>query len=62
MFLCERKLTMGSNKFSKFIKDYYSSYTYKKATTADVVKLVRKYSNSKKVNRVINKYVSKKYL
>lgn len=62
MFLCELKLTMGSDKFSKFIKDYYSSYTYKKATTADVVKLVRKYSNSKKVNRVINKYVSKKYL
>lgn len=62
LFLGELKLVMGNKKFEQFIKDYYKTYYLKKVTTSDILELIRKYNNSKEINKVINKYISKKYL
>ena len=62
MFLCELNLVMGKEKFGNFLKEYYKEYLFKKATTSDVLALIRKYDNEKDVNAVIKKYIRSSYL
>ena len=62
MFLCELKLVMGEEKFGRFLKEYYNEFLLKKATTSDVLRLVRKQDNGKAVNEVIKKYINTAYL
>ncbi len=62
MFLCELNLVMGKEKFGNFLMEYYKEYLFKKATTSDVLALIRKYDNEKDVNAVIKKYIRSSYL
>ena len=62
MFLRELRYVMGDKKFGAFLKDYYKRYKLKMATTADVLAAVRRQDKSAAVEKVIGKYVSKKYL
>ena len=56
-FLCDVRQTMGKTKFNRFLREYYSTYKGRKATTKKVVKLIRKYDNSRKMNKVIRFWI-----
>ncbi len=57
VFLEEIRLKMGDEKFNRFLKEYYESFCMKRATTSKIVKLIRKYDNSKAMNKIIAFYV-----
>ena len=47
---------MGDEKFNKFLKDFYKTYYLKTVNTDMVLKLIREYDNSKKINEIIDFY------
>ena len=57
IFLLEVRNKMGSKKFDKFLKEYYCKYKNKVASSKKIVKLIRKYDNSKKMNKIIKYYI-----
>ncbi len=61
-FLWELRRTMGETTFEKAVKEYYSTYAMKEATTSGFLKIIRSYDNSSQVNAVINRYIDTKYL
>ena len=56
-FLEEVRIQLGDAVFQKFLKEYYQTYFMKKVTTKDVVRLIRKYDGSAKMNEIIRFYV-----
>lgn len=55
-FIQEIRMAMGDDKFSKFLKDFYKTYYLKTVNTDMVLKLIREYDNSKKINEIIDFY------
>ena len=56
IFIQEIRMAMGDEKFNKFLKDFYKTYYLKTVNTDMVLKLIREYDNSKKINEVIDFY------
>ena len=56
LFLQELRIAMGDDKFNKFLKDFYKTYYLKTVNTDMVLKLIREYDNSKKINEIIDFY------
>lgn len=57
LFLVEVKNRIGEKQFDKFIKEYYRKYCMKTVRTKDIVKLIRKYDNSRQMDKIINFYI-----
>ncbi|MBP3841284.1 MAG: M1 family metallopeptidase [Bacilli bacterium] len=56
IFIQEIRMAMGDEKFNKFLKDFYKTYYLKTVNTDMVLKLIREYDNSKKINEIIDFY------
>lgn len=56
-FLQEVRVKLGDDKFSDFIREYYETYSMKRAKTKDVVRLIMKYDSSDEMNEIISFYV-----
>ena len=57
MFLQEVREQMGDELFSRFLKDFYEKYRMKRVTTKDIVRFIRKYDNTKKMQKIIDFYI-----
>ena len=60
-FLEEVRKQMGDNTFDSFLKEFYNKYYLKKASTKDVLKLIKKYDGSAEMNSIIGFYFKEKY-
>ena len=57
MFLQEVRVQLGDKQFRRFLKDYYRTYSFKRATTRSIVKFIRSYDNSAKMNGILKFYL-----
>lgn len=57
LFLYELKKNMGDEKFFEAMKEYYKTYCLKIATGEDFLNMIKKYDDSEKVEKVIEKYM-----
>ena len=59
MFLQELRLQMGDKQFSRFLKDFYKQYRMKRVTTKTIVRFIKKYDDSKRMQKIIDFYIQK---
>lgn len=57
LFLYELKKSMGEENFYEAMKEYYRTYCLKIATGEDFLKIIKKYDDSAKTQKVIDKYI-----
>ncbi len=57
-FLFELRKAMGDDRFFSMMREYYKTYCLKEAAGKDFVDLIHKYDDSKKVQRVIDRYIA----
>ncbi|GAA3639629.1 M1 family metallopeptidase [Lactobacillus hamsteri] len=62
MFYDELMVAMGKQKFFQAMQDYYRTYYLKQTTGREFLNIIRKYDNSKKVNKIISNFIDPKYL
>ena len=55
-FLTDVRDILGEEAFSQFFKEYYATYKMKVVTTDDIVQLVKKYDDSKEMQKVLSFY------
>lgn len=62
IFYAELLVTMGQKKFYQAMRDYVHTYYFKQATGKDFLAIIRKYDDSKKVDKVINRFINPEFL
>ena len=56
IFLCHAKEIMGEEEFYGFLQEVYQTYAMKIVHSEDILKILRKYDNSSKMNELIAFY------
>ncbi|MEG0430491.1 MAG: M1 family metallopeptidase [Anaerovoracaceae bacterium] len=57
-FLIALRRTMGDEKFSNALKEYYRTYYLKEATTEDFASIIKKHDKTKKIEYIVRKYTA----
>lgn len=57
IFYAELMVAMGQKKFFPAMRDYYRTYYFKQTNGKEFLAIIRKYDNSKKVNKIINNFI-----
>ena len=56
IFLCHAKEIMGEEAFNSFLREVYQTYAMKIVHSEEILKILRKYDNSSKMNDLIAFY------